>query len=332
LALISKPDYTYIWASGGAIVEPSDVKKQTGWIAEVPPHQWENWAQNRQDQFIAHVNQRGIPAWDALSNYEAGGLSYTQGSDGKIYKSVAASGPTTTVQDPTTDATDTYWEIAFSDAGSLTETSANALYLRQDNNGSDVDNAATFRTNIGVVAATTTVGGLVELATDAETITGTDTTRAVVPSGLLAEQKSHPAFSANRNNVNQTAVASGVATKILFTTEVYDNSAAFDTGLSRYTPLMAGIYHVTFASRLNNATNESSFTVFIYKNGTQFRSVTVIQSGAAGTQSACISELVDMNGTTDYLEFFVVQDTGTARDVLGTTLQNYASAALVVRR
>lgn len=182
------------------------------------------------------------------------------------------------------------------------------------------------------IPASTTVKGIVELATDAETISGASATLAVVPAGLLAEQKSHPAFSANRNNVNQTAVASGVATKILFTTEVFDNSAAFDTTLSRYTPLMAGIYHVTFASRLNNATNESSFTVFIYKNGTQFRSVTVIQSGAAGTQSACISEHIDMNGTTDYLEFFVVQDTGTARDVLGTTLQNYASAALVVRR
>lgn len=124
MALISKPDYTYIWASGGAIVEPSDVKKQLGWIAEVPPHQWENWAQNRQDQFNAHVNQRGIAEWDGLSEYEAAGLSYVQGTDGIVYKSVAASGPSTTVQDPTTDVADTYWKIAFANNTLATESIA----------------------------------------------------------------------------------------------------------------------------------------------------------------------------------------------------------------
>lgn len=179
--------------------------------------------------------------------------------------------------------------------------------------------------------ATTTQAGIVELSTDAEAIAGASTSTAVPPSALLAEQKAHPTFSAHRNNVNQTAIASGVATKIILTTEDFDNQAAFDTTLSRYTPLMAGIYQVNFASRLNTATDQSSFTVFIYKNGTQFKSSTLIQSGAAGTQSAIVSHLITMNGTTDYLEFFITQDTGSARDVLGATLQTFASAALVVR-
>ena len=82
---ITKPDMEFIWASGGAIVEPSDVKKQTGWTAEVPPHQWENWIQNRQDQYLAHVNERGIAEWDNNTDYLASGLSYVQGSDGIVY-------------------------------------------------------------------------------------------------------------------------------------------------------------------------------------------------------------------------------------------------------
>ena len=109
MALITKPDMEFIWASGGAIVEPSDVKKQTGWTPEVPPHQWENWVQNRQDQYLAHINQRGIPEWDGNTEYEAGGLSYVQGTNGVVYKSVAASGPATTVQDPVVDGAGTYW-------------------------------------------------------------------------------------------------------------------------------------------------------------------------------------------------------------------------------
>src|SRR5690554_986065 len=104
MALIDKPDLTEVWASGGASVKPSDEKIQLGWGAEVPPFQYENWIQNRQDQFLAHINQRGIPVWDGLTEYEGGGLSYVQGSNGVVYKSVAASGPATTVQDPTTDA------------------------------------------------------------------------------------------------------------------------------------------------------------------------------------------------------------------------------------
>jgi len=137
----------FIWASGGAIVEPSDVKKQTGWTPEVPPHQWENWIQNRQDKYLAHINQRGIPEWDGNTEYEAASLSYVQGSDGVVYKSIAASGPATTVQDPTTDVSDTYWTVAF---------------------------ASTMQ-------ASETVQGIVELATTAEAQTGTDDIRAMTP-------------------------------------------------------------------------------------------------------------------------------------------------------
>lgn len=113
MALLTKPNMQQVWASGGDIIEPSDLKKQQGWTVEVPPHQFENWIQNRQDEYLAHINQRGIPAWDGNTEYEAGGLSYVQGSDGKVYKSVAASGPSSVVQNPTTDVTDTYWTVAF---------------------------------------------------------------------------------------------------------------------------------------------------------------------------------------------------------------------------
>ena len=151
MTLITKPDFTYVWASGGAVVAPNDSKKQLGWVAEAPPFQYDNWLQNRQDQMLAHINQRGIAAWDALTNYEAGGLSYVQGSDGKVYKSVAASGPSATVQNPTTDGTDTYWTIAFADVGAfLTQAAGDTRYTQRANNLSDLTNVATARTNLGV--------------------------------------------------------------------------------------------------------------------------------------------------------------------------------------
>lgn len=140
MALINKPEYSEIWASGGSIVEPSDVKKQTGWTAEVPPYQWENWIQNRQDQMLAHINQHGIVVWDAETEYQAD-KSYIQGSDGNIYVAVQ----THTNQDPVLDSTDTYWKLAF-----LTSGQADSTYLQKSLNGSDIQNPSSFRTNLSV--------------------------------------------------------------------------------------------------------------------------------------------------------------------------------------
>lgn len=111
-AEVGKPDLNFQWASGGAIVAPSDVKIQTGWTAEVPPFQWENFLQNRQDNGLLHLFQKGISEWDALSNYyftASGTRSFVQGSDGNIYVAVQDS----LGQNPTTDTSDTYWTLAF---------------------------------------------------------------------------------------------------------------------------------------------------------------------------------------------------------------------------
>jgi hypothetical protein len=118
MAEINKPDYTTLWSSGGAIVAPSNTKIQTGWTAEVPPFQWENWSQNRQDQAIAHLFQKGVSVWSTTGEYyftSSGERSYVQGSNGTIYVSVADS----VNQDPVTDTTNTYWKIAFSDNSQL---------------------------------------------------------------------------------------------------------------------------------------------------------------------------------------------------------------------
>lgn len=87
MALTTKPTIKNVWATSGLKVEPSEGKMDTGWIVERPPHQFQNWLQNRVDQFIKHVNEAGIPAWDAVTVY-TGGKSYVQGSDGFVYKAL----------------------------------------------------------------------------------------------------------------------------------------------------------------------------------------------------------------------------------------------------
>ena len=45
MAKITKPDMTYVWASGGSKTAPSNVKIQTGWIVEKPEFEKMNWVQ-----------------------------------------------------------------------------------------------------------------------------------------------------------------------------------------------------------------------------------------------------------------------------------------------
>lgn len=209
MTLITKPDFTYVWASGGAVVAPNDTKKQQGWVAEAPPFQYDNWLQNRQDQMLAHINQRGIPAWDGLTNYEAGGLSYVQGSDGKVYKSVAASGPASVVSNPTTDITDTYWKVAFADVGAfLTQAAGDARYTQRSSNLSDLTNVSTARTNLGLDNAFK--AGISGASSNLKaSATGTNATVTVTADSICLKNASNEQVVLNAVSVAPSLAASG---------------------------------------------------------------------------------------------------------------------------
>lgn len=106
MAEINLPDLSLIWSSAGDILKPSDAKIQQGWLSEVPPRQWFNWLDNRQDEAIAHIAQHGIAVWSDTLEYQAG-KSYVQGSDGIVYKAIT----TNTNINPVGNVGD--WESAF---------------------------------------------------------------------------------------------------------------------------------------------------------------------------------------------------------------------------
>lgn len=104
---ITKPDtLNVVWADQGMKIKPDDSKILRGWVEEVPPLQFFNWLDSRQDQALAHINQHGIPVWDAVTEYQAG-KSYVQGSNGTVYKCLS----TNFGYDPTSNPAQ--WEEAF---------------------------------------------------------------------------------------------------------------------------------------------------------------------------------------------------------------------------
>lgn len=177
----TRETFANIWASGGAIVDPGAGKTTTGFVAEDPPYQWQNWWQRRVDNMLAHIEGQGVADWLGTTVYEPGGLS--MGSDNVLYQAVQA----TTGNNPTTDATNTFWKP-------LVEPATFALPgISQLADGTEVQlgtDAAKVITPAALVARTaqTNRTGLVELANDEETQALSDSSRAITPAGLGSVQ------------------------------------------------------------------------------------------------------------------------------------------------
>ena len=88
-------------------------------------------------------------------------------------------------------------------------------------------------------AATESAIGAVELATQAETLAGTDTTRAVTPANLLAAISAWPRCAA-QSTTNLSLAAN--YTRIVGLTELYDNDGRYTPATGFYVTPDAGVY------------------------------------------------------------------------------------------
>lgn len=148
---ITKPTgLNNIWAEGGTKIDPGSSKYNIGWVVQLPPYEYQNYIDNRQDRAIAHLNQHGVPEWDGVTEYQ-GLLSYTQGSDGIIYKCVQ----TNTNKDPSNVLNSAYWARAFEDFGSVAVVQAAlAAHITDYQTLANLGNPAAARVNLSVYSKT----------------------------------------------------------------------------------------------------------------------------------------------------------------------------------
>ncbi len=132
---------------------------------------------------------------------------------------------------------------------------------------------------------------------DAPAVSGTTTLTLPTTSGTV--MVNGPAFSVYLS-ANQS-ITSATATKIAFNTELFDTNSNFDSVTNyRFTPTVAGYYSIGLIC----STIGSSITRFfasIYKNGSEFYRVL---DGTGAIFLAGNSQIIYMNGTTDYIEFY----------------------------
>lgn len=107
-----------------------------------------------------------------------------------------------------------------------------------------------------------------------------------------------------------TTVPDSTYTKILFAGEDFDTNNNYSS--SRFTPTVAGYYQINANSRFGAFTVSSIFLV-IYKNGGAHTRGNGSSMNSSGFIYPSISGIVYCNGTTDYIEIYAYQNSGSSQ-------------------
>lgn len=245
---------------------------------------------------------------------------------------IPASGVTTTAYRTVTEFTATAGQTTFS------VPSYTAGYIDVYRNGvmlGSADYTATNGTTV-VLASGATAGDLVEVisfyvssvlnAIPAVANAVTDTyinTGAVTQSKLGAGVAGNgPAFSATRTSGQ--SLSSNTWTKFQANIEEFDTASCYDNATNyRFTPNVAGYYQVN--GRFGIQTTDTRLICAIYKNGTEFKRGA--DSGAASFSGLNVSTLIYLNGSTDYIEFYVYS--GVTQNTVSVSAELYFQASMV---
>jgi hypothetical protein len=126
---------------------------------------------------------------------------------------------------------------------------------------------------------------------------------------------SGPAFRAFRNTSAQS-ISQSTYTKVQLNGESYDTANCFDSTTNyRFTPTTAGYYQINAGILLTNSTVELIIGK-LYKNGSNLTTLFYTRNMTGQAEEGFYgSDLVYLNGTTDYIELYARADGGGTREV-----------------
>jgi hypothetical protein len=131
---------------------------------------------------------------------------------------------------------------------------------------------------------------------------------------------------AYRNAAQNIDAGPASTTKVLIDTISRDTEGVVDTTNSRIIPNLPGDYVVMGNVRASDVPDRKRVNALIHKNGEPVTHGTIDNQGAAGLSSSSASDLIYMNGTTDYLELYAFNSHSFALALnTGRSSQNYIS-------
>jgi hypothetical protein len=144
------------------------------------------------------------------------------------------------------------------------------------------------------------------------TIGSTNSSTVTFESGA-ATGHMNPAFSVTLGTTQN--ISSGSVTKINLNNEVLDTDNCYDNSSNyRFTPNKAGKYMFIAMCRIEGT--GANANARILKNGTT-ASFSIASNSASTQETINNSVVLDMNGTSDYVELYAEQNTGSTKQVYG---------------
>jgi len=119
---------------------------------------------------------------------------------------------------------------------------------------------------------------------------------------VIFNPKTYVGMSAYKTTT--TVLSASTPTKAALDTVEWDTHSRWDATNNRYLPLIPGWYRVTLSAP-NQATAGYTCYGYIYKNGSNERTLFKNINAYAVSLNHTTTALVYLNGTTDYIEFFV---------------------------
>ena len=172
--------------------------------------------------------------------------------------------------------------------------------------------------------------------TNIQTITGSGTLtigqsgESLSIVGKMSGQN-YPAFEVYKTDTQSPS--DNVLTKVTYNTVRYDTDSFWDATNNRFLPTIAGKYYVYSCLAVNSSgsNNVSSGGLYFYKNGSVYNRVTYgANTGTAmGGLNFFDAQIVEMNGTSDYVEIFGIVDVTTGSPqflTFGANISNWFGA------
>lgn len=250
------------------------------------------------------------------------------------YLGIPASGVTTTAYRTVTEFTATAGQTSFSvpsytvgyidvyrngsklGTADFTATTGTSVVLTSGASAGDLVQTVSFYVSSVLNAIPATAG-----AVNSTYITDQAVTQSKLAAGVAGNG---PAFSAYLGTTQSIPLST--KTKIQLNTESFDTNACFDATTNfRFTPNVVGYYQIN-AMMYGNGTGASAYVVSIFKNGGEYKSS--INFTSAGSNSLLVSDVIYMNGTTDYLELYGQVNATSAASVTGGSVVTFMSGFL----
>ena len=128
-----------------------------------------------------------------------------------------------------------------------------------------------------------------------------------------------PAFWAQLST--NATISTATKTAVVNDLELFDTANCYNTSTGRFTPNVAGYYQVNAAVEVQSIA-ASEINIYVDRSGGttgQFRGSRISTSASSATVVIIFSNLIYMNGTTDYIYPSVYQNSGGNATVTGTS-------------